>query len=103
MKRSHQIINAMRFHRQLKTFCLPQTNRSLLLNTGYPAVDHVSSYNLFPTTNQFCSPGCTKKVTGSERSRGICSSADLSRKCFSNPPQNRHPERSASQIYRIME
>src|SRR5271154_6579224 len=75
MKRSHQIIHAMRFHRQLKTFCLPQTNRSLLLNTCYPAVAHVSSYNLFPTTNQFCSPECTKKVTGSERTRISCFTA----------------------------
>ena len=61
MKRSHQIIGTLHYHRQLTTFWLTQTNRTLLLNSPHFAVAHISSYNFTQPTTRSIRDGAPKK------------------------------------------
>jgi hypothetical protein len=49
MKRSHQIIGALHYHRQLTPFWLTQSHRTLP-NSAYLAVAHISSYRFILST-----------------------------------------------------
>jgi hypothetical protein len=75
MKRSHQIISALHYHRQLTTFWLSQTQPTLLLNSPHFAVAHISSYNFIrhpPDLIRDDAPKKSQPPTGAKRSGGTC-------------------------------